>query len=860
MGFVCSAELSAQTRPTQAPTPSSQQIGGQIDPTFEFLKTQIDHYGRQAPAFGRGLSPSLSMNGTAALLQFTRTLRSDDIKNLELAGVIFALRNSSPVHIGAIYSAWVPFSALETLKKTRTLIRAEATWSPFILQPLDFTTAEIGAVNARLMPILGFDGSGVLIADIDSGIDPTHPHFFRADGGHYSWIDINTNGVFDNGRDAVDLNRNGQPDSNETLVLMDGAAVHQGQTENKDGVFQAKLDWLFADQNNDRNRNVGLSDGFAEDDPAWGEPIFVVDDVNGNDTLDPNELLVRLSTSKVRALITDDAVYERGRNLIDAPNDPNFDYFYHGTGVASILLGGQAPHARQGVAPGAELITYAASELANQNQNFETSRQFDALADAVDRGAKIVLHEWTDPFRMPQDGSTLFETALTTSRAQGVIHVTPAGNLNLSGKHLEAPSIAGAPTDLPFNVPDQLDGLFLSSAFGSLMWQGTAGTLEITSPEGVRVTVVPGAPVQIDTGLFVQTTFEMTSRGFAHIQFLLWKDDASLPAGKWTLHVTTSTATTIFGRITDYFSGWGVGVGWEKPTVDQGTLVHPSTADVGIAVAASAGRWDINGDPSVTGGLRGFSGRGPRMDGVQSMDIAAPDDPYAAISATPQFIEAGYERHWLATFGGTSGAGPHVAGAFAVLMQAFPQDDADALESRLLSNAAQTGLDASFGTEFPNAGVGYGRLDLFAALGDQTPPPASNRPPDVEVFAELLNGESILNTLAVDPDGDEMSYRYDWDHDGEFDTEWTQAPTWRGPVVEAQYARVEVRDVFGASRGAVVEWPTASAGDDEPDTGPPVSSPPDDCEGCATTSASNGLLWLLALIGFGRRRWFSRLT
>jgi len=208
-------------------------MGGRIDPTFEFLKSQINSYGRKAPIFGRGLSLSQSIDGTAALLHFTRLLRSEEIKSLEVAGVVFAQRRSSPLHVGTVYSVWLPFSALETLRETRILLRAETTWSPFILAPLDITTADIGAVNARLLPTLGFDGTGVLIADIDSGIDPTHPHFFRADGGHYAWIDVNANGVFDNGRDAVDLNRNGREDSNEVLVLMDGAVVHNGQTANK---------------------------------------------------------------------------------------------------------------------------------------------------------------------------------------------------------------------------------------------------------------------------------------------------------------------------------------------------------------------------------------------------------------------------------------------------------------------------------------------------------------------------------------------------------------------------------------------------------------------------------------------------
>ncbi len=857
LGLLCSAESTAQVRPCQTCVPSTGNSSTRIDPTFAFLEIQLRLYGRNAPAFGRGLNPQLPIDGTAALLHFGRLLGAAELHALQLAGVVFARQDSASLRIGTIYSAWVPFSALNALKNNPNLKRAEASWSPFILEPLDITTAEIGAISARELPALGFDGTGVLVADIDSGIDATHPHFFRDDGGHYRWIDVNANGVFDSDRDAVDLNRNGKADSNETLILLDGAAVHRGQTQNADGVFQAKLDWLFADQNGDRFRNTGSLAGFAEEDLAWGEPIFVIDDVNGNDALDPAELLVRLGTSKVRAVVTQDSTFERGRNLIDASDHPDFDYVYHGTGVASILLGGQTPHSRQGVAPGAELIAYAASDLANLNQNFDTSRQFNALADAGERGAKIVLHEWTDPFRSPQDGSTLFEAAITTSRSKGVIHVTPAGNLNLSGKHLEAAILANESTDLRFKVPPASDPV-IDRAFGSLMWKGPAGALEITSPSGTRVDVLPGEPVQIDTDLFIQTTFETTSRGFAHTQFLVWKTQGDLPPGTWIFHVTTPTATVVFGRITDYFSGWGAGVGWETPTVDRGTLVHPSTADDSIGVAAYAGRWDIDGEPTTSGGVRAFSGRGPRMDGVLALDIAAPDDPYAAISATSQFLDAGYERQWLATFGGTSGAGPHVAGAFAVLMQAYPQETPDELELRLLSSASKDRLDPSFGAAFPNQVVGHGRLDLLAALGNQPAPPASNRPPDVEAFVDITNGKFTLNILANDPDGDQVSYRYDWNHDGEYDTDWTEAPMWTGENVEAEFGRVQVRDVFGASRGAVVAWQIPTEGDDEPDAGPLPPTAPDDCDGCGTTSPSNGLLWLLAIFGFGRKRWFSR--
>ncbi len=44
-------------------------------------------------------------------------------------------------------------------------------------------------------------GKGVVIGDVDSGIDIFHPMFFFADGGSYNWINVAGDGVFTPGVD-----------------------------------------------------------------------------------------------------------------------------------------------------------------------------------------------------------------------------------------------------------------------------------------------------------------------------------------------------------------------------------------------------------------------------------------------------------------------------------------------------------------------------------------------------------------------------------------------------------------------------------------------------------------------------------
>lgn len=55
-------------------------------------------------------------------------------------------------------------------------------------------------------------GKGVVIGDIDSGIDIFHPMFFFADGGEFEWDDVNNDGKLTPGEDKISIN------GKETLI------------------------------------------------------------------------------------------------------------------------------------------------------------------------------------------------------------------------------------------------------------------------------------------------------------------------------------------------------------------------------------------------------------------------------------------------------------------------------------------------------------------------------------------------------------------------------------------------------------------------------------------------------------------
>jgi bacillopeptidase F len=154
---------------------------------------------------------------------------------------------------------------------------------------------------------------------------------------------------------------------------------------------------------------------------------------------------------------------------------------------------------------------------------------------------------------------------------------------------------------------------------------------------------------------------------------------------------------------------------------------------LGIAVVFSAGNTGMSGSVSPADNVNAFavgavdsslnvafsSSRGPSAcDGTVYPEVAAPGVSVRAADLT----YGGVFPTAYVNVSGTSAAAPHVAGAMALLRQAYPGASVDDLEQAL------TGGALDIGAVGPDNDSGYGLLDAAGALdvlASAPPPPAA---------------------------------------------------------------------------------------------------------------------------------------
>ena len=635
-------------------------------------------------------------------IHFTRELDAGEVTALEAQGVTFhRLRDGRLAHVGRFYPASVTEVALGVLADDPRVEYVEPASPGPEHPPLDVSREEVEA-NLRHQAPLGDDafarnrGAGAIVADFDSGIDVFHPDFFfLAADAPYEWIDQNGTGTFEPGIDRVDLDRDGVGDPDE--LLQDWRAAPNPFVTN------TAYDWWYHDANGNGVRDFGPAAGFTEADPTYGELVFMPLDHDGDGRLSPGDQLAALGTSKVIAYLgADGTEYYRGTNLIDVPPDVRS----HGTSVASILLAGAAGHGRAivGIAPDAQIIVVD-NKVGSEGGPFN---RLSAVAWARSLGARIFLWEIGSWIRQFLDGSSATEQVISQGMETGQdYHVIPNGNLASYGRHTHFDLPSGGQVERTVVVPGTVAP---ATIFFNMLSDTGISDLDVEIREtGEAYTFLSDLPtsVSLPNNYAIQSGRSLSSRGTARWDGTLWNTAGQSTAGKtFDIRITNDgpSATTVHLFTADSATSWGFGVEWAAGATDESTVTWPATSDTAINV----GHYALN--PPETGQLAPSSGRGPRVDGkADLLDITAPgrNDIRSAVAIDWTGRWANYRDN----FGGTSAAGPHVAGAVALLLHALPQPALEDVVDALIDSAHTDGFTGAV----YNDDWGYGKLRIDAA-------------------------------------------------------------------------------------------------------------------------------------------------
>lgn len=659
----------------------------------------------------------------------------------ENSGSTFKRRNGELLQIGQIYFAHIPWNLVKQLEKNELVERVDLAQPLHVQPPLDVSIRETGAfdVNRFLGSGNGSKllGTDIVIANFDTGVDVLHPDFFYTDAGAAMWFDADGDNVFTPGIDGIDLDEDGVLAATEILhVLHSQVNSHTSDAYyGTASTYEADVDWLYLDTNGDEIRNSGSDEGFSDADEGFGEPIYIVEDVNENYALDYNERVLQLGSSKVVASIDgDDGEIHTlaDANIIDTEGDING----HGTPVSSIILGGHANYRRyRGLAPEASLIL---------GDIYNTISHAEAIAWAKDEGADVMLHEISVFNGQYLDGSSNREVAVEEAHNEGITQVCPAGNVGKNYRHASVNVVADEQwQQYYFYSPEYLANMGSTYFFLTVLSQSNLDETDvyIRTPNGSfndYMSVMQSSEYSCDSdtaGHYFCSTYSQSSNNtFMYYGYVTNYSNFSYSTpnwGWWQLWLRNNGTDDVFLDLwlTDDVTSFGGGLNFVNTNaVDPGyigdemrSVASPATVPECIGVASYSTRADSYEGVMTPGSydLSYFSGRGPRIDGVSLIDIAAPGNSDIISSASSN---SGYDDGAYRLFGGTSAAGPHVAAAAALLLQ----DDATRTPDDVIAALRNGAVTDSYMGTLPDEEWGYGKMNIENSLlyADSTPPVA----------------------------------------------------------------------------------------------------------------------------------------
>lgn len=544
-------------------------------------------------------------------------------------------------------------------------------------------------------------GKGVVVGDVDSGVDIFSPFFFFADGGEYNWIDVNDDRVFTPGIDAVDFNKNGKADNGETLNFIAMANNTYNTLSFDESVYKPDIDFLYMDKNKNSKRDFGEKDGFTEKDPTYGEQIFISIDKNKDNKLSVGEKLIALKTSKVRAVREKDGtIRRRGVDLIKTEPDT----IKHGTSVSGIVLGGHYGVQRMcGFAPDAELV------MANINYDYTPRfvRNFPDLVKFLrDEKINILLFEDGEWMWEYCDGSTEEEQLSDQMARDGITVIGGGGNLASGKMHIKDNLTANQTVAYTFSSPAEAEKKKNDGDFVSFLWKDNGNNVKfvVGTPDGSKSDELSDGSGFINVGNYhVYYSKDVSSKGTAMFRLGLSQKDSGTVDGEWTISATSPKDISIDGFLVDVTQSWGGSTHWTSKAkiTDEGTVTFPSTSDSIIAVGAYTVNFAF-GPQDKLWGLCYYSGRGYNIDGKMGIDICAPG--HCTYTCGPD--------NTIVLFSGTSSAAPHVVGTAALMLQYDPT----LTHAQIRNILRATATSDEFTGTLPNTNWGYGKLNPEGAI------------------------------------------------------------------------------------------------------------------------------------------------
>ena len=387
----------------------------------------------------------------------------------------------------------------------------------------------------------------------------------------------------------------------------------------------------------------------------------------------------------------------------------------HGTHVAGSAVGRgfASGFAYSGSAPGAELCFY---KIGNDSSG---SASLLDIAEAINRASEIGCDIFSLSFGgigSFNDGSGFVEQTLDFTYSQGMLSFSSAGNAANDDLHVTIDCPANSTSEIFRLTIDNsdFDQPFEFSDFIQMNWIDTPGDLNL------NITLLNVDINEDPSAILFPRFYDFSDRGteirFYEFAFAVPPNEIKTYEFAISNNADEDVQAQVFALI-------GFDTVFEDPDVEY-TVGSPAVADTVIAVGSVNQRTrykNYMGDEYSFVNSIGellkvshFSSRGPRIDGVMKPDIVAPGAmTISCRDGSPNLANSdflivdndgvdlngsGPAQYYISA--GTSMACPTAAGAAALLVEAHPFLDVEALHQSIIKNASQANA--------PDIHLGYG--------------------------------------------------------------------------------------------------------------------------------------------------------